>query len=91
MCRLFTLIPTQQEVKDLIDHVDSPYIRAVSSHSIKSMYLIGFQCILSSRCEWPWMMSQLPIVAPSGGLSLPPLCGEPSHAVELDTAICEGP
>lgn len=27
--RLFTLVPTQQEVKDLLDHVDSPYIRAV--------------------------------------------------------------
>ncbi len=27
--RLFTLVPTEHEVKALLDHVDSPYIRAV--------------------------------------------------------------
>ncbi len=32
-CRLFTLVPTQQEVKDLLDHVDSAYIRAVRIQS----------------------------------------------------------
>jgi hypothetical protein len=29
LCRLFTLVPTKKQVKDLLDHVDSPYIRAV--------------------------------------------------------------
>ena len=26
------LVPTEQEVKALLDHVDSPYIRAVRPH-----------------------------------------------------------
>ena len=30
--RLFMLVPTEQEVKALLDHVDSPYIRAVRPH-----------------------------------------------------------
>jgi len=32
--RLFTLVPTKQEVKALLDHVDSPYIRAVRARPL---------------------------------------------------------
>ncbi|CAK0783684.1 hypothetical protein CVIRNUC_006883 [Coccomyxa viridis] len=45
--RLFTLIPTQQEVKDLIDHVDSPYIRAVGF-----LYL---RYVGNPRTLWDWI------------------------------------
>lgn len=34
ICRLFTLKITEEEVKALLDHTDSPYIRAVRSCGI---------------------------------------------------------
>ncbi|KAK9838529.1 hypothetical protein WJX81_005763 [Elliptochloris bilobata] len=45
--RLFTLVPSKQEVKALLDHVDSPYIRAIGF-----LYL---RYVGNPRTLWDWV------------------------------------
>ena len=47
-CRLFMLVPTEQEVKALLDHVDSPYIRAVRARRCAPSCEVELYCYLAS-------------------------------------------
>ena len=56
-CRLFMLVPTEQEVKALLDHVDSPYIRAVRPHAahfraLLELVLPAFCLCQVMLCRW---------------------------------------
>ena len=42
------LVPTEQEVKALLDHVDSPYIRAVRPHAAQFCALL--ELVLPAFC-----------------------------------------
>jgi hypothetical protein len=82
MYRLFTLKPNVKQIKDLIDHVDSPYIRAVrlqtAIHVNPSIRRLSVTFTIS--CCW----------APfhAGGLSLPEICGRPKDFVGLVSEVC---
>ncbi|CAL8462049.1 g1580 [Coccomyxa elongata] len=45
--RLFTLVPSKQQVKALVDHTDSPYIRAVG--------FLYIRYVASPRTLWEWI------------------------------------
>jgi pre-mRNA-splicing factor 38B len=75
--RLFTLNLQVRDVRALIDHKDSPYIRAVSADFL----------LLPSG---PWKHVKLRHhMFCAGGLPVPTLCGGPQGAVEVGGCICE--
>ena len=79
-CRLFTLVPTERQVKDLLNHVDSPYIRAVTS--LQPALLLDGSA--NATCH------QQHAAVASGRLPLPALCGQPPQHLGMDPALRQG-
>ena len=82
--RLFTLVPEEKQVKDLLNHVDSPYIRAVSPFNARAWAIfaawVGGAAIFSTS-------SKKACCGLSGGLPVPALRGQPAHAVGADPSL----